>query len=298
LDPIKDEAANKPTFSKAIHYKLQDGAYFKTTIHSGDTVINGNADMIACINETFGPAGTGDYNIGPRKIDWTIEEYKPGNVAKIAKQTPVNFTGRFLKQEPSRKYDISDTRLGPTGLPVITNGTITIPAGAGVGRNAHWKFYKNYTEPQVTPLQGGGAAIFAVFKANFGNLINTIYSEDATCKSSPRDPGGTHRGIYWYFLTNIDDKNNDIESRDTAYYWDTNGKEGQAWNNKDDAAANEADSNKNAAFPDGRYILTITAQGYGDAADVATRKDTVSVNNFNEQYIVAMPAAKRRILFV
>ncbi len=281
LGPLNDPATNKPSFPSGIFYKLQDGDYFKTTIHSGDTVVQGNADFIARIKETFGPAGTTDFDIGPKKVEWELQEYKPGNIAKIAKQTPVDFTGRFLQAEPTMKYSgrIQDAMTG-----AITNyGPVDMPAGVGVGRNAHWKFYKT---AMCTDEVGK-----RFIEANFGNLIHTLYSVDATCKSEPRAPGfAVNKGVYWYYLTNIDDINNDLESRDSAYYWDTNGKEGEAWNNKNDAAAHEADSNKNAAFPDGRYILSITAYGYGDNTDVATRKDTVSVNNFDE-FIYSCDAA-------
>lgn len=268
LTPLTDQAGNRPAFSNPIHYRSQTGNYFTTTISSRDTVIQGNVDIVARISETFGPAATTSYNIGPKRIDWNVQEYKPGNTASIATQTPVNFTGRFLQQEPSITYrGIQRPHTGGSA-----GWDIAIPAAAGTGRNTHWKFYKNY--------QTSDAA--NTYEAIFGDLIYTMYSRDATCRSVPRDPAGTDRGVYWYILTNIDDTNNVVESRDSAYYWDTNGREAQAWNDKRDNAPNEADSNKNAAFPDGRYILTIRAQGYGNAADSSARKDTVSINNFNE----------------
>lgn len=276
LTPLVDQATNKPTFSSPIHYKLQGGNYFTTTIQSRDTVINGNVDMVARIAETFGPAGTTSYNIGPKRVEWTIDEYKPGTAAKIAKQTPINFSGRFLQAEPSINY--TGVQRPNIGVPTFFN--IAIPAAAGAGRNMHWKFYKNHSEPRP-----GGS-----FEAIFGDLIYTLYSNDATSRSVPRKiTPQSPESVYWYFLTNIDN-DNDVESTDAEYYWDTNGKEGQAWNDKDDRAANEADSNKNAAFPDGRYIFSLTAQGYGDATDVASRKDTVSVNNFDE-FIYSCDAA-------
>lgn len=260
LTPVKDQDTNKPKFSKPVCYRNPSLQYFKNTLKSGDTVINSNVDIVANISETFGPAKTDPFNIGPKKIEWDIQEFKPGDKAKIETQVPANFSGRFLQEEPSMKYTLKRINV-ETVTPII-------PKAAGTGRNLHWKFYQKIS---------AGKNI-----SEFGKLLEVQYSNEKLTKSLPRDPTGAKQGDYWYILTNIDTKNKDVESRDIPFYWDTNGKEGEEWNNNDDTKDHEATANKDAAFPDGRYILSIKAYGYGDDADIASRKDTVSVNNFNE----------------
>jgi|GEM_PF-6821040 len=113
-------------------------------------------------------------------------------------------------------------------------------------------------------------------------LLHTIYSTRPFARSLARNVSATYTnaGRYFMYLTNIDQKNDSLETTDAPFYWNTKAKATSIWNAQQ--AANTADSNKNALTPDGRYQIAVTATGYGGATDVTTKYDTVMINNFNE----------------
>lgn len=151
--------------------------------------------------------------------------------------------------------------------------------------------------PLTSPFTYAGKLLAAAVGPNAGEVNrNTFdkmrnetlawvdYENDNTCRSVTQAGNGTsNTGVYYYIPTNKNE-NDSIQEVDANRYWDTNGKSGEAWNDSNETAVtHEADSNKNAAFPDGRYIVRLKVTGYGsNASDTAVLNDTIFVNNFNE----------------
>ncbi len=138
-----------------------------------------------------------------------------------------------------------------------------------------------------------GRNTFGKFRTT--NKAHAVYSNTGICASAfPILDGTANNAVYWHRLTNIDTVNNTFQETDQNYFWDTNGKAGGNWNDMIESVDHEADSNKTAAFPDGRYIVKIKCYGYGGASDTTSINDTVFVNNFNE-YIYSCDLAGKEL---
>jgi hypothetical protein len=183
-----------PTIHRPVRYRRQGGDIFGIAaderIVSGDTVIQGNVDIIARAKDQFkkfkpsaGPDSV-NYDISIIKLQFNVKEYKPGTTSEITTQTPILFSGK-----------------------------LTAAQSPNVGRNTFTKM-RNAT------------------------LAHVAYSNQDPCISVRKDGDPTKNlAVNWYYLTNIDTTNDSLEIRDAEYFWDTNGKEGQPWNDKRDNAA-------------------------------------------------------------
>jgi hypothetical protein len=118
-------------------------------------------------------------------------------------------------------------------------------------------------------------------KMRDSSLVNVIYENDNTCDSDYRALDGTEQPFLYYILTNRDDDEH-LELSDSSRYWDTDGKQGEPWNDNRDAADHEADRNADAAFPDGEYEVTVRVTGHESPPDIEQASQTIFVNNHDE----------------
>jgi hypothetical protein len=128
-----------------------------------------------------------------------------------------------------------------------------------------------------------GRNSFAKFRDS--TRVKVIYEDDNTCKSVfPPLSGGLDSTRYFYILSNIDD-DYDLETSDANRYWDTDGKEGEPWNDNRDSTDHEASNNADAAFPDGEYSVTVALLGQSYSSkddDMTVKLDLVFINNHDE----------------
>jgi len=122
---------------------------------------------------------------------------------------------------------------------------------------------------------------FIVGHGNFDdqNLIWTIYENDDTLKVPAWYNSVKGNYVFYYIVTNKDGDDT-LEATDADIYWDTDGKEGELWNDTQEDAAHEASSNSDAAFPDGTYY--VTAYVNDEALNGDLEINQIIVNNFNE----------------
>jgi len=99
-----------------------------------------------------------------------------------------------------------------------------------------------------------------------------IYANDDTCNSE-------NEGDLYFIVTNQDNEST-VSADDSSRYWDTDGKEGDPWNDIDEGVDHEATSNADAAFPDSRYNVTVSVNDLEQ--NFAEKTVEVFVNNFDE----------------
>lgn len=192
----------------------------------------------------------------------------------VARETDIvaRATEHFCNFIPA--YPLPPTRVEFSVRGYLPNESIGIPLQTPI--DFREKFLKDYITTFNTTLENTQDKFFD------NTITHIFYENDATCGSKPRKLLPDATDIFWFILTNV--TGSTPKNNAPFYSWHTKALAGTNWNVHQQAisSTNSADSNKNAHFPDGRYIVRVQAWGYGNGLDSTAREDTIFINNHDE----------------
>ncbi len=103
LNPVAKD--NRPVVDTPIYLNTAN-TKMTTKLYNKNTVIQGSINIFNRMYDRMTRTGEAIYDIGIKKIKWSANEIKPGNVAFVPNQVPIRFQGKFLGAEPVKPRNL------------------------------------------------------------------------------------------------------------------------------------------------------------------------------------------------